>query len=126
MAWCQQRFPQSVVNYQVADLFEPPVDWLHAYDFVLEIFTIQALPIGLRTETIKAVAHLVAPGGALFVFALGTDHAVERNGPPWALTKGELAHFEHAGLAVQHFEELREVGDAPILRFRAVYRREDS
>jgi 2-polyprenyl-3-methyl-5-hydroxy-6-metoxy-1,4-benzoquinol methylase len=123
VAWCQQRFPQSAVNYQVADLFEPPADWRQAYDFVLEIFTIQALPIDLRTETIEAVARLVAPDGALFVFALGADHAVARNGPPWALTKGELAHFEHVGLAVQHFEELREFGNEPNLRFRAVYGR---
>ncbi|MCB0061982.1 MAG: class I SAM-dependent methyltransferase [Caldilineaceae bacterium] len=125
VAWCQERFPQSAVNYQVADLFDPPTDWWQAYAFVLEIFTIQALPIDLRTETIEAVANLVAPGGELFVFALGADVAEGRNGPPWSLIKGELAHFEHVGLTVQHFAELREMGQEPNLRFRVVYGRDE-
>jgi hypothetical protein len=28
----------------VADLFNPPSEWKHHFDFVLEIYTIQALP----------------------------------------------------------------------------------
>lgn len=124
VAWCKERFPGSAVNYQVADLFAPPTDWRQAYDFVLEIFTIQALPIPIRTETIEAVADLVAPGGELFVFALGADVAEGRNGPPWSLTKEELAHFAHVGLTVRHFEELREWGTDPNLRFRVVYGRD--
>ena len=123
VAWCKDRFPNSPVDYQVADLFAPPVAWLHSYDFVLEIFTVQALPVELRTRTIAAIADLVAPGGELFVFSLGADHPAGRSGPPWALTKGELQHFEHAGLTVCDFEELRELGHEPNLRFRVVYKR---
>lgn len=124
VAWCQQRFPHSAVTYQVADLFAPPSAWVHGFDFVLEIFTIQALPIAQRTETIAAIANLVAPSGRVFVYTLGADVASgRRNGPPWSLTKGELAHFEHVGLTCTHFEELRELGNEPNLRFRAVYAR---
>jgi len=121
VAWCKERFPNSTVDYQVADLFAPPAQWRHGYDFVLEIFTVQALPVALRIQTIDAIAKLVAPGGELFVFTLGADHATGRSGPPWALTKGELVHFEEAGLTVQQFEELRDPGAEPNLRFRVVY-----
>jgi 2-polyprenyl-3-methyl-5-hydroxy-6-metoxy-1,4-benzoquinol methylase len=123
VAWCKERFPNSPVDYQVADLFAPPAAWLHSYDFVLEIFTVQALPVELRTQTIAAIADLVAPDGELFVFSLGADHPAGRSGPPWALTKGELLHFEHAGLTVRHFEELRDLGHEPNLRFRVLYQR---
>lgn len=123
VAWCQARFPTSVVNYQVGDLFNPPATWLRAYDFVLEIFTIQALPIDLRPQTINAVANIVAPGGELFVFTLGTDADTKRSGPPWPLTKEELNHFGQTGLAVRHFEELGGAGRESSLRFRAIYQR---
>jgi len=123
--WCQERFPKSAVTYQVADLFAPPTDWIRGYDFVLEIFTIQALPINLRTETIDAVANLVAPGGTLFLFALGANLSATRTGPPWPLVKHELARFAQIGLTVHSFEELQEEDNAPNLRFRAVYGREE-
>ncbi|HRW06246.1 MAG TPA: class I SAM-dependent methyltransferase [Caldilineaceae bacterium] len=125
VTWCRQRFSETSVHYQVADLFAPPATWIRGYDFVLEIFTIQALPIDRRIQTIDAVANLVAPGGLLFVFTLGADCAEGRhNGPPWSLTKGELAHFAHAGLTLHHFEELRNFGAEPNLRFRATYGRD--
>src|SRR5437879_5089096 len=44
IAWCQQRFPDSSVAYQTADLLEAPAIWQQAFDFVLEIYTMQALP----------------------------------------------------------------------------------
>ncbi|NEU84709.1 class I SAM-dependent methyltransferase, partial [Nostoc sp. UIC 10630] len=34
IAWCQERFPNSTVNYVVADLFAVPAQWHQAFDFV--------------------------------------------------------------------------------------------
>jgi 2-polyprenyl-3-methyl-5-hydroxy-6-metoxy-1,4-benzoquinol methylase len=93
VAWCRKRFLQSTVDYCVADLFAPPVAWQNSFDFVLEIFTVQALPIAMRKDTIAAVVALVGAGGEIFVFSEGTDHPNERNGPPWVLTRAELDHF---------------------------------
>jgi len=118
VAWCQARFPQSAVTYVVVDLFAAPAAWLRAFDFVLEIFTIQALPIAMREETIAAIAAFIAPGGDLFVFTLGADQADGRTGPPWPLTRAELDHVETCRLAPVMLEILRE----PALRFRALYR----
>jgi len=124
VAWCQARFPDSSVNYQVADLFNPPATWRHAYDLVVEIFTIQALPIDLRAQTIEAVAALVAPAGDLFLFALGAAQGAARTGPPWALTREELAAFEENGLTLRQFEELHPAENESHLRFRVLYGRD--
>jgi len=40
----RQRYPGSAVRYQAADLLNPPGEWLHAFDLVVEIITVQALP----------------------------------------------------------------------------------
>lgn len=123
VAWCKARFPQSTVNYVVADLFAAPLEWQSAFDFVLEIFTIQALPIDKRQATMAAIAGFVASGGELFVFCLGADRPEGRSGPPWALTRTELDYFRHCNLTEASLEELRDSGQPPNLRFRAVYRR---
>ena len=39
-----ERHPGTPVDYRVADLLDLPADWRHAFDLVVEIFTIQALP----------------------------------------------------------------------------------
>ena len=122
VAWCQQRFPQSTVTYVVADLFTAPAAWQGAFDFVLEIFTIQALPIAMRQATIAAIANFVAPDGELFVFCLGADQPDGRTGPPWPLTRAELDYFRTCGLTEVSLEELRDQGHHPNLRFRAFYR----
>ena len=45
--WAKKRFPQTQVEYVVADLFDPPASWLKSFDFVLEIFTVQSFPAEL-------------------------------------------------------------------------------
>lgn len=96
--WCRERFPESTVEYLVADLFHAPAGWQHRFDFVLEIFTVQALPIVMRQQTVNAIADFVAPGGSLLVVCIGIEQGAERTGPPWPLTEEELAHFQEAGL----------------------------
>ncbi|MEZ4735912.1 MAG: methyltransferase domain-containing protein [Caldilineaceae bacterium] len=68
VAWCQERFPQSAVTYVVADLFAAPATWLRAFDFVLEIFTIQALPLPCARPPLPPLPSLSRFGGELFVF----------------------------------------------------------
>ncbi|MEH2183186.1 class I SAM-dependent methyltransferase [Nostoc sp.] len=98
IAWCQQRFPDSTVNYLVADLFAIPSQWHQAFDFVFECRNIQALPLNLRYSVISSVASLVAPGGTLLVITRVRDTEAEPFGPPWALSDSELAQFESLGL----------------------------
>ncbi|GAA0950022.1 class I SAM-dependent methyltransferase [Virgisporangium aurantiacum] len=87
----RQRFPASTVRYEVADLLNLPAGW--RFDLVVENFTVQSLPVGLRKEAIAAVARAVAPGGTLIVHATYRDPAVERPGPPWPLTREDVDGF---------------------------------
>ena len=61
----RERHPDSPVDYRVADLLDLPEEWHHAFDLVVEVFTLQALPDPPRGDAARAVAGLVAPGGRL-------------------------------------------------------------
>jgi len=97
IAWCQQRFPDSTVNYVVADLFTPHAQWLGAFDLVIESRTIQSLPLNIRTNVIKSVAALVADGGTLLVISGFREDPAEQDGPPWHLLDADLNHFLDLG-----------------------------
>ena len=120
IAWCQQRFPTSSVNYQAADLFNAPAEWQQAFDFVLEIYTIQAIPVALRTRAIENIARFVAPGGQLLIVCRGREPQEELNTMPWPLTRDDLAQFEQFGLREVSFEDVR---DEDGRHFRVVYGR---
>ena len=55
------------MDYIQADLLHLPDEWVRAFDLVVEIFTVQALPLSLRHQAAANVAQLVAPGGTLLV-----------------------------------------------------------
>ena len=42
------RHPGSTVDYATADLLDLPRDWRRHFDLVVEIFTVQAMPLSLR------------------------------------------------------------------------------
>jgi SAM-dependent methyltransferase len=117
------RFSQSHVNYEVADLFQPPTPWHRAFDFVFESNTVQALPLSLRSETIAQVASFVKPGGSLLVVARGREPGEPEGDMPWPLLRVELQHFVSAGLAEQTFENYFDDEDPPARRFRVLYTR---
>lgn len=98
IAWCKQRFPNSSVDYQVADLFHLDPAWNHTFDLVVEVRNIQALPLNVRPKVLRAIAPLVAPKGTLLIITRIRDTEAEPDGPPWALSDGELAQFQQLGL----------------------------
>ena len=64
---CRSRYPDSRVDYRVADLFDPPHDWVRGFDLVYECNTIQILPGVYRLRALAAIAGMVAPGGVALV-----------------------------------------------------------
>ena len=98
IAWCQQRFPESSVDYQVGDLFNLDPNWQHKFDFVFECRNIQALPLNVRSQVISAIAPLVANNGTLLVITRHRDNNTIPDGPPWALSEAELSRFTELGL----------------------------
>ncbi|MFD9738054.1 class I SAM-dependent methyltransferase [Umezawaea sp. NPDC059074] len=97
VATTRRRFPDSPVDYRVADLLSPPPEWHQAFDLVVESLTVQSLPIPLHPRAITAVTDLVAPGGTLLVIAVARDETVP-DGPPWPLTAAEIQAFAQNGL----------------------------
>jgi len=94
----RERFPESAVDYRVADLLDLPGEWRGRFDLVVEIRTLQSLPIGDRRAAATAIAGTVAPGGLLWLFALGRDSHRPGESRPWPVTEEELAVLEAAGL----------------------------
>ncbi|HLP86984.1 MAG TPA: class I SAM-dependent methyltransferase [Nostocaceae cyanobacterium] len=113
--WCQQRFPDSKVNYVVADLLATPPAWHQAFDLVYECRTIQGLPINIRSQVTQAVADLVAVEGILLVISSFRENEAETDGPPWRLSASEFAQFTQLGLT--EISRLPfALGDVPHLR----------
>lgn len=123
IAWCQKRFPDSPVNYQVADLLSIPQQWNQAFDFVFECRNIQALPLSVRTSVISSVASVVSPGGTLLVITRVRDTEDEPSGPPWPLSLSELAHLENLGLQKVENMLFLESQETEVQQMRIVYRR---
>jgi 2-polyprenyl-3-methyl-5-hydroxy-6-metoxy-1,4-benzoquinol methylase len=121
--WAKRLHPETSVSFEQGDLLEPYSGWLGAFEFVLEIYTIQPLPIELRPTVIDRVASLVAPGGELVVVARGRGDDEEPDQLPWPLSRRDLGRFIDNGLDEVSFEEVApdEEGDTP--RFIVEYTR---
>ena len=122
IASAHERFPESGVEYRVADLLDPPSDWSHAFDLVVESLTVQSMPVAFHARAIANVSRMVAPGGTLLVVAHGRDEVDGPvDGPPWPLTRAEVEAFGCEGLEAVRIEDVRR----PDLkaRWRAEFRR---
>ncbi len=99
IAHCHERFPDSAVDYQVADVFRLPAAWQRRFGLVVEIRTLQSLPPDRRAQAAASIAATVAPGGRVFVHGLFRDDREPAGSRPWPLRPGDLAAFARAGLA---------------------------
>ena len=79
--WCRQRFPKSRVDYRVMDLFALPQDLCMRFDLVVEIYTLQSMPIEVRKRAYAPLVSLLTPGGALVVVSHGRDDGDAPDGP---------------------------------------------
>ncbi|TCO55081.1 class I SAM-dependent methyltransferase [Actinocrispum wychmicini] len=98
------QFPDSKVHYLTGDLLNLPDGWRGSFDLVVEIRTVQSLPLRLRADAIDRIGELVAPGGTLFVVAGVRDDSEPLDGepldegPPWPLTRDEVTSFANETL----------------------------
>jgi hypothetical protein len=119
--WCKKRYPDSPADYQVQDLFKAPDAWSRAFDFVLELYTLQVLPPELRAKARQCIAGFVKPGGKLLVIARGREDHEDPGQMPWPLTKSEVLGFANAGLKQLSFEDYVDDEEPPVRRFRACF-----
>ena len=118
VAAARERYPDTAVDYRVADLLDLPSDLVGAFDLVVEIYTIQALHPSLRAGAVSGVRRLVAPGGTLFVVQIVRDdgEAVSAE-PPWLLDRAEMEGLAGDGLVAESLERVPNAAD-PELRDR--------
>lgn len=121
IAMCRERFPNSKVNWVVADLFALPQSWLGAFPFVLSLNTLQIFrDAPLRQSALDAISSLVAPGGKLLLICRGRSPGDPEGQMPWPLLREEL---HTASLTVTDFEDYLDNENPPVRRFRVHYSR---
>jgi pimeloyl-ACP methyl ester carboxylesterase len=94
------RYPDSTVDYHVANLLDPPAEWVNAFDLVVESYTVQAMPRSVRQRATANVGAFVAPGGTLVVIQAYAG-AADEHGPPWPPTRVEIDAFAVGALVAE-------------------------
>ena len=90
---CKDRYPNTKVNYLVADLFNYPKEWFEKFDVVYECNTIQVLPGKYRKKARKAISSLVAKKGYLLVSCRSRNEGEKEDDIPFPLSKLEMDEF---------------------------------
>jgi len=118
----RRRFPDSSVDYVVADVLRAPAEWsVRPFDLVVEAYTIQVLPPNSpeRAAAIRALAQVT--GRTLLVIARGRAVADDPGTMPWPLLKCELDPLKD-GLSEVEFEDFLDDETPATRRFRVTYR----
>src|SRR5688500_663876 len=123
IGWAKRIHAESSIVFQVADLFEPPAEWRNAFDFVLEVYTIQPLPLEMRERVIDAIAAFVGEAGEVLVVTRGREDDEEPVELPWALSRKDLSRFETHHLLQADFQILQGDEDPPLPRFVVHYKK---
>lgn len=120
----KERFPNSRVDYLVANLFDLPSEWHRRFDFVWESYTLQVLPPQLRTQAIEIIPCLLSENADLLIVTRARNENEEEGLMPWPLTRKEVDGFSRQGLNSLSFEDYVDSENPPVRRFRAHYRKD--
>jgi SAM-dependent methyltransferase len=102
-----ERHPGSSVSYVTADLLNLPTTWRRAFDLVVEIYTLQAMPDPPRTEAAHGVASLVADEGTLLAIQFRYDGTEPADaGPPFPQASELFDTLRSDGLSIAGLEEI--------------------
>lgn len=104
------RFPESGVDYVVADLLKPPGEWHHAFDLVVEIMNIQAMPRDFRPAALTSLAGFLAPGGTAIVSEVAEENFDMETwqSPPWPFSRAEVESVAQDGVTLVSLERIRD------------------
>lgn len=121
--WAKKLHKDTDIEFEIMDLFQPLRGWLGNFDFVLEIYTIQPLPMDMRERVIDSIAGFVAPDGEIVVVTRGREDDAEPDQLPWPLSRRDLSRFETHGLTQTDFRIIDGDEDPPIPRFVVQYKK---
>lgn len=119
---CQKRYPNSKVNYVVADLFDYPVAWKENFDLIYECNTIQVLPGEYRLKAQQAMVSLLKNKGNLLVSCRSRNSTQLQDAIPLPLDKRELTLFSCClGLKEVSFLAYDDTQEPPVPHFFACF-----
>lgn len=121
--WAKKLYGSDKTAFEVANLFEPPSEWIGAFDFVLEIYTIQPLPLEMREDAIDAVSRFVTAGGELVVVTRGREDDEPVGEVPWPLSRKDLLRFVANGLRQTEFVVFPPENEGEADRWVVTYKR---
>jgi SAM-dependent methyltransferase len=113
----RRRHAGSSVDYRVGDLLALDDDLVGAFDLVVEVFTVQAMPPRVRGHAIDGIRRLMAPGGSAVVVQFDRGDRRPDDGPPWMLDRAEMESFADGpvGMTWLHHEASpRDDRDTPV------------
>jgi SAM-dependent methyltransferase len=120
--WARRLHVDTDIQFGVADLFEPDKAWLGAFDFVLEVYTIQPLPLAMRPQVIEAIAAFANENGRIVVVTHARDDDEEPDQVPWPVSRKDLSRFIDIGFTETAFKEMwDEEEEEQVCRFVAEY-----
>ena len=120
---CKNRYPETRVNYLVADLFAYPAEWTERFDLVYECNTIQVLPGKYRIQARDAMVSLLAPQGYILVSCRSRLKGEQEDDIPLPLDKEEIDGFIRCGLSEESFDAYEDTQDPPVPHFFASYKK---
>lgn len=123
ITWAKRRFPQTTVDYRVADLFALPDDWRGRFDLVHECYTLQAISEPLIDRALGILAELLAPDGRLLIVARARSEDEEASGPPWPLPPSLFERAKAQGLAPVVIEDIAATAQVGRRHWRALLKR---
>jgi predicted TPR repeat methyltransferase len=126
--WCKRRHPDLVDRFTQADLLNIPGRLKRRFDLVVEVYTVQSLPVGLRDAAVAGAASLLRPHGTMLVTCRGRDEnepADPGAGPPHALSGRELAALmaRHGLSPTRSIDDFLDDEQPPKRRLRGAFRR---
>ena len=121
--WARKIHSDTDIKFFTADLFDPPNEWFQAFEYVLEVYTIQPLPLEIRPQVIDAIANFVKFDGKLLIVTRGRETDEIPTELPWALSKKDLSRFDENHLQEISFVEMLGDEEPPIRRFVIEYQK---
>lgn len=124
VAIAEERLAGPGLTFVTADLFALPPEWDQAFDLVVEIYTVQALPRSVRARATTSVGSLVAPGGTLVAIQVKLRAGQSPDdGPPWPLTRIDIQAFGYGPLTAVSIEAVPDADNPRVRRWLAEFSR---
>tara|TARA_R110002153_G_scaffold107109_4_gene246897 strand:+ start:63269 stop:63931 length:663 start_codon:yes stop_codon:yes gene_type:complete len=120
---CKNRYPDTVVNYLVTDLFDYPAQWTENFHLIYECNTIQVLPGKYRKQARNAMVSLLAPQGYILVSCRSRLKGEQEDDIPLPLDKEELDGFIRCGLSEISFDAYEDTQEPAVPHFFASYQK---